>query len=468
MRYRIHLPTDRDVAIDDECESCKISIQMIYDGGYSWLGIGLAGAVDSGSPMIGGHAIVGQPGISDPATFYLGGKSSELVRRTELHVGESNIDFIGGRTVMDFTIAFSDWRGEENLGLRLHSPSNFIWAHGRDGETELSYHGPNNKSTFTITNLLDSQSNDESSSEENEGQSAKSMSRTSKSMKSAWVAHGIMAFLAFGMLVPAAISSALLRDCTLPTIFGHRLEDIRSKLLTKYWLYIHMVFNSTAAAFTVIVFSVAVSNINREGGYSHWMSAHAKMGLAIFILVLCQVSGGYLRPSAAPKAISGGRSNETVDDELIMTEDDKGGAQVEDGDIIGGEIHNNEEEDEEKEVRTFPSKSVIRQTWELFHHILGIALFLFGVWQMYEGIELYHGRYNNASFSAIVVLYFLWMALWICIIGGAFVYKWFFLKQGVASGRGKGASSESNFVTEKVSETIESDNDAAEKSSDII
>lgn len=191
------------------------------------------------------------------------------------------------------------------------------------------------------------------------------------------------------------------------------------------------------------------------------------MGLAIFILVLCQVLGGYLRPSAAPKAISGGRSNETVDGELIMTEDDKGEAQVEDSDIIGGETHNNEE-DKKEEVRVFPSKSVVRQTWELFHHILGIALFLFGVWQMYEGIELYHGRYDNASFVAIVVLYFLWMSLWICIIGGAFVYKWFFLKHGVASGRGDGAASEKNDVTEQVSETIESDNEAAEKSSDII
>ena len=444
MRYRIHLPTDHDTAIDDECESCKISIQLIYDGGYAWLGIALAGGVDSNSPMIGAHAIVGQPGISDPATFYLGGKSPELVRRTELHVGESSIDYIGGRTVMDFTIAFGDWRGDENLGIRLNSPSSFLWAHGSDGETELNYHGPNNKSTFTINNLLESSSEENSSSSSNgeeEGQNPQSMSRTSKSTKSAWLAHGILAFLAFGIFVPTAISSALLRNCTLPNSFcGIRLEEMRNKVLTKYWLYIHMGFNTTAAAFTVIVFSVAVSNINREGGYSHWMTAHSKMGLSMFILVLCQVLGGYLRPSAAAK---GGTSGNGVhakvdDDELAMTEGDEREAPVDD-------INNNTEESQiVEETRVLPMKSVVRQAWELFHNILGIALFFFGVWQMYEGIELYHNRYNNASFATVVIFYFLWMSLWICVIVGTIVYKWFLTHHDVVSGGGVGAASENS------------------------
>lgn len=467
MRYRIHLPADRDVSIDDECESCKISIQMIYDGGYTWLGIGLAGGVNSGSPMIGGHAIVGQPGISDPATFYLGGKTPELVRRTELHVGESSIDFIGGRTVMDFTIAFGDWRGDENMGIRLNGPSSFIWAHGSDGETELKYHGPDNKSTFTITNLLDSQSNDadnSSSSSEKEGYNSQSMSRTTKSTKSAWIAHGIMAFLAFGLFVPSAISSALLRNCTLHPIFGPRLEDIRSKVLTKYWLHVHMVFNTTAAAFTVIVFSVAVSNTNREGS-AHWDCAHSKMGLAMFILVLCQVFGGYFRPSAAAKAISGISSHMKVDDELAMNEDDGGEDRVDNNGINSKESNNNEEGEEE--VQVFPSKSVARQSWELFHNILGLALFFFGVWQIYEGIELYHDRYGNANFTTVVIIYFMVMALWICIIGGAIVNKLFFMKPVAASGGGNEASNNSNVDVKLPDQQIESD-EASEKASEII
>ncbi len=469
MRYRIHLPAARDVSIDDECESCKISIQMIYDGGYAWLGIGLAGGINSGSPMIGGHAIVGQPGISDPATFYLGGKSPDLVRRTEVHVGESSIDFIGGRTVMDFTIAFGDWRGDENMGILLNGPASFIWAHGRDGESELKYHGPDNKSTFTVTNLLDSQSIDadsSSSSSEENGHSSQSMSRTTKSTKSAWIAHGIMAFLAFGLFVPTAISSALLRNCTLPPFCGPRMEDIRKKVLTKYWLYVHMIFNTTAAAFTVIVFSVAVSNTNREGS-AHWDCAHSKMGLAMFILVLCQVFGGYFRPSA--KAISGGSSNAKVDDELAMNEDDRGEDGVDNNGVNREESNNNEEKENEveEEVQVFPSKSVARQTWELFHNILGIAVFFFGVWQMFEGIELYHDRYGNASFPTVVILYLMWMALWICIIGGAIVNKWFFMKPVAASGGGYKASNNNNEEMNLPDQHIESD-EASEKASEII
>lgn len=444
MRYTIHYPED-DVPIDDECESCSISVQMIYDGGYAWLGIGLAGGVQSNSPMIGGHAIVGQPGISDPATFYLGGKDPELVRRTEMHVGASRIDYVGGKTVMDFTIAFGDWRGDENTGIRLYSPSSFIWAHGRDGETELGYHGPENKSTFTINTLLDNQSNDENSSSSSSEEEV-----SSKSMKSAWLAHGIMAFLAFGIFVPTAISSAVLRNCTLPTICGTRLENMRSTLLSKYWLYIHMGFNTTAAAFTVIVFSVAVSNISKDGG-PHWETAHAKMGLSMFILVFCQVIAGYLRPSATTTSIPG----DTQVDDLVMTENEEGEA----------DVHNNNEEcknSNEEVPQALPMKSMLRQAWELLHNILGIALFVFGVWQMYEGMELYHQRYDNASFATAVVFYFLWMAFWLCIIVGAIVYKWFFLKHDGSSGGVGGVPGENEGAVEQPGQKIEHDKSSSE------
>jgi len=91
---------------------------------------------------------------------------------------------------------------------------------------------------------------------------------------------------------------------------------------------------------------------------------------------------------------------------------------------------------------------MLRQAWELLHNILGIALFVFGVWQMYEGMELYHQRYDNASFATAVVFYFLWMAFWLCIIVGAIVYKWFFLKHDGSSVSIDGAASVQNGAVE--------------------
>jgi hypothetical protein len=86
---------------------------------------------------------------------------------------------------------------------------------------------------------------------------------------------------------------------------------------------------------------------------------------------------------------------------------------------------------------------------------------------MFEGIELYHDRYGNASFPTVVILYLMWMALWICIIGGAIVNKWFFMKPVAASGGGYKASNNNNEEMNLPDQHIESD-EASEKASEII
>mgnify|MGYP000582989964 CR=1 FL=1 len=77
-------------------------------------------------------------------------------------------------------------------------------------------------------------------------------------------------------------------------------------------------------------------------------------------------------------------------------------------------------------------KSQKRQAWELAHNVLGLALFLFGVWQMYEGIELYHMRYGNSSFIGVAIFYCMWMGSWTALIVGASVYKWMY-QNGVST-----------------------------------
>jgi hypothetical protein len=96
------------------------------------------------------------------------------------------------------------------------------------------------------------------------------------------------------------------------------------------------------------------------------------MGLAIFLLATFQVAGGVFRPS--------------------------------------------------KEVESFKTKQ--RQIWELAHNILGLMLFLFGVWQMYGGMVLYKSRYDNSNFIALAFFYILWMGMWTALIAGVTVFKW--------------------------------------------
>lgn len=78
MRYRIHLPENYDSHNDEDCKECNIKVQMIYDG-YTWLGVG----VSLQGKMVGSHAIIGQPGISDPKLYYLGGKDIQYIKPSD-------------------------------------------------------------------------------------------------------------------------------------------------------------------------------------------------------------------------------------------------------------------------------------------------------------------------------------------------------------------------------------------------
>lgn len=322
------------------------------------------------------------------------------IKEVSSRIENPNIDYVDGYTVMDFTISFADWGApiNEGPGISLKSPTTFIWAHGDEGEGELQYHGPNNKASHTIENL--------SVMTEQSLQGMTIQTTKVKSNKSAWLAHGLMAFLAWGILAPMAISTAILRDLCLPKVPA-RLKGLISKL-QENWLIIHISLNTLVCAITMLVFTVAVLNINHENGY-HFGYAHSNMGLAMFILSFNQVLAGYLRPSPNVTVPKNGEENNTTE------------GNGEDG------IDN---ENGEEQHQVLPMKTTIRQAWELFHNVLGIALFLFGVWQMYEGIELYHMRYANSSVGAVFAFYILWMAIWCVAIVGGTTYKWYIQMKG--------------------------------------
>lgn len=185
-------------------------------------------------------------------------------------------------------------------------------------------------------------------------------------------------------------STAILRDCNVPS----KLKPLVAKL-SKNWLQIHIGLNTSTYIYTLIVFSIAVSTINREND-EHWEHAHSKMGLAIFVIASFQILGGYFRPSPT----------------LTPSEEES---------ALGNE----------EERKVLPMKSTLRQAWELLHNLLGIALFLFGVWQMYEGIELYQDRYSTSKSAIVPAVYIAWMGVWTVIVMGATVYKWFFQKSEI-------------------------------------
>lgn len=164
-------------------------------------------------------------------------------------------EFKDGQTIMKFTKMMVE-PGEVKI---TPGDNIFLWAHGRS--TTVGYHGPD-KARFDL-NL-----------------STGAGEQVAAPNRAAWLAHGIMAFIAWGVFVPFAVQSSLLRDL-LPA--------------GPIWFNLHRAFNAMAFVLTVAAFSVAVAYTNKEGG-DHFENSHEKMGLSMFILAFAQVLGGAFRP----------------------------------------------------------------------------------------------------------------------------------------------------------------------------
>ena len=167
---------------------------------------------------------------------------------------DTSIEYVDGQTIMKFTKIMSE-PGEIAIST---GDNTFLWAYGSG--PALGYHPA--RAPFEL-NL-----------------SSGASAEVADANKSAWLAHGIMAFLSWGVFVPFAIQSSLLR-ALLPA--------------GPMWIKLHKGFNSIAFLLFIIAFAIAVAFI-QQGGGGHFDNPHEKMGLAMFIIAFAQVTNGVFRP----------------------------------------------------------------------------------------------------------------------------------------------------------------------------
>ena len=160
-----------------------------------------------------------------------------------------------GVTTMTFTKLLKE-AGEIEISA---GDNTFLWAYGTG--TSLAWHGPARKS-FQL-NL-----------------STGVAATLQAANRAKWLAHGVMAFLAWGVCVPFAISSSLIRD-----------------LFPKgpIWFYLHRTLNSLSYLLFIALFVLAVLTVSSQGA-THWFGPHQKLGLAMFIIASLQVISGFTRP----------------------------------------------------------------------------------------------------------------------------------------------------------------------------
>jgi len=249
MRYQINVP---DGTTLDVCADCTISMELIYDGD-SWVSIGFS----TDGSMVGSDAVIGSSSLA-VQKYNLDGKDTALVVPMpdgQQTLTDTSVEVKDGQTIMKFTKIMKE-AGEVEISP---ADNTFIWAYG--SSPTLGYH-------LAGRAALDLNLSSGASEE------------VAVPNMSAWLAHGIMAFIAWGVLVPFAVQSSLLRD-----------------LLPKgpLWFQLHRAFNTTAYATFIAVFAIGVAYTGKEGG-THFNNDHQKMGLSMFILASAQVLSGVFRP----------------------------------------------------------------------------------------------------------------------------------------------------------------------------
>ncbi|KAL7534607.1 hypothetical protein ACHAWF_004885 [Thalassiosira exigua] len=249
LRYMINVPADTTESV---CDGCTISMEVTYDG-EAWVGIGFS----RDGKMVGSEAVLGLPSESSVLKYNLAAKSPDGVQpmpQGQQTLSETSVVVENGKTVMRFTKIMKE-EGEIEITTKDNT---FLWAYGSGNA--LGYHAQ--RKSFEL-NL-----------------SSGASEAIAFPNKATWLAHGIMAFLAWGVFVSFAVQSSLLSDL-LPS--GPLLFQL------------HRGFNSLSVALFFAVFAVAVSFTGKEGG-THFINSHQKMGLAMFIMASAQVAGGIFRP----------------------------------------------------------------------------------------------------------------------------------------------------------------------------
>ena len=365
LRYRINVP---DTTTQEICDGCTITMETVYDG-EAWVGI----AFSNNGQMVGSEAVIGIPdGQKVPPRKYhqysyaLCDVVPMDTAAQTLTDATVTIDDVG-RTIMKFTKLMKE-AGE--IEISMVGEMGFLWAVG--SSIELGYHQSRSPFAISLSTGL--------------AQEIKVPNMT------AWLVHGILAFVAWGVLIPFAIDSSLFRSM-LP-----KKQGSSGSSSSKLWFNLHRTLNTTAFALFIALFSIAVAVTAKEGG-DHFFNSHEKVGLIMFIITTLQVVSGIFRPRLPPP--------ESVD-----------------------------------EVKT-----TARKGWEGGHRLLGVGLLACGFWQMQDGIELYVMKYSisEENESKVVIAYWAWIGLMTAtIILGLFV-----------STKHKGAANQQNRKEQPIDETEE-------------
>ena len=296
------------------------------------------------------ECVIGTAGVGPPAKYKLTSSAldaSGVQRRPSTEQTLINatwtVDSAKGQTTMTF---YKLLKEDGEIEIKTDEPMIFTYALGED--YGLSYHYSSGIRSATLSTGVSE--------------------IIEVSHKKEYKAHGILAFIAWGVLVPLAVTASVLRD-----------------FLPKgpLWLKLHGMFNNASVLFTIISFALAV-HAYKSANKKHFSSPnsnHQAVGLFLFIAATLQALSGVFRPSLphpTPPPTEPGKTNEP-----------NSGNNDDDDDV---------EDNAKPEEQTDPvveQKSAQRKIWEIMHKLCGYFFVAYAAWEIHEGIKLYGMKFGE-------------------------------------------------------------------------
>ncbi|KAI2508629.1 putative catecholamine binding [Fragilaria crotonensis] len=310
--------------------------ELIY-AGEAWVSLGFA---PGRTTMVGAQAVIGWPNdansLTNPGKYDMTSESQAgviLMQDSRQTLTNATIE----QTSAGTTLSFTKLLVEDNENSILSSGKTwFVWAYGTSNA--IGIHANRGGFGLTVNQCLVTEGGvvTNEGSSQNQGEVAIEVSDNNQSL---WIAHGVTAAVAWAILVPLAIGSALIRKLLQMTGLPKSL-----------WFDLHRGLNALAAILTIVSFSIAVYIFNKEPDAVHFSEdPHHTVGLLIFIITLLQALNGIFRPHLP----------HTEEPEIVKADDEAEG----------------HVDDKDNHAVVTPEKSTIRIIWEYGHKFLGVGLF---------------------------------------------------------------------------------------------
>jgi len=305
----------------------KDSITVTYTAPVTgWVAVG---ASESGL-MVGSDAVIGIPATGEIKKYALNAKSLDgvsVLPDEKQTLANAAITQANGMTTLTYTKILVE-NGE--IPINRDGDNIFVAAHG--SSNTLGFHSA--KGAFKLSGEVIERDD------------------------SLWGIHGLLAFIAWGVLCPLAILAGLFRKF----IPGQGV-----------WFIIHRTLQGLVVILTIASVAVAIVALNEETpanlSANHFspdfVDGHRLIGLVVLIVAVVQGANGIFRPHLPPKP----------------------------------------EESAESDTQS-EKKSGTRKFWEVLHRLLGVGLLALTWYQIYLGIFWYSEIFNDGDSESSLTVYY--------------------------------------------------------------